>query len=180
MSEDTKLHKINVLITTDKEWKSADVADTVQELLAMENDVEDPSFIGIDAASDPTNNDRDLPDAVEETLEILELYCSFLRMKLEENKGLEIFDEGMSMVEHGITDLKACVRCAQTLSSKIRPDNIKIAKLGLKDLEDAPEEILHAIAHVMGLEAGACQVMSRSDMLEWIKNNMRGEPRTIN
>ena len=180
MSEDTKLHKINVVVTTNSDWKSDDVADTIKELLEMENDVEDPSFTEISAISDPTNNDMGIRDSIEESLEILSIYCAFLKMKLEEAKVMDMFNEGMSMIEHGITDIKACARCVQTFSSKLVPNDIKIAKLGLKDLEDAPEEILHAIAHVMGLEAGACQTMSRSDMLEWIKNSMRGEPRTIN
>jgi hypothetical protein len=180
MSDDnTKVHKINVIVTTDKEWESDDVADTIKELLEMENDTEDPSFTDIGVASDPTNDGTDMQEAVEETLDLLSLYCTYLRMRLDEHKGLELFNTGMTMIEHGVTDLKACVRCAQIFANKTSP-NIKVAKIGLKELEDAPEEILHAIAHVMGLESGPCRTMSRQDILEWIKNNMRGEPRTIN
>jgi hypothetical protein len=177
----TKVHKINVIVTTDKEWESDDVADTIKELLEMDNDVEDPSFTEIGAASDPTNDGTDMQEAIEETLELLSLYCSYLRMRLDEHKGLELFNTGMTMIEHGVTDLKACVRCAQTFANKIEiPSNVKAVKVGLDDLNDAPKEIVHAVAHMMGLEPGECELMSKEDMVDWIKDNVRGEPRTIN
>lgn len=180
MSEDnTKVHKINVIVTTNKEWESDDVADTIKELLVMDNDVEDPSFTEIGAASDPTNEGTDIQEAIGDTLEILSLYSSYLRMRLDEHKGLELFDVGMAMVEHGITDLKACVRCAQVLANEVSP-YIKVAKVGLDDLIHAPEEVIHAIAHTLGMERGVCKDMSKEEMIDWIKDNVRGEPRTIN
>lgn len=179
MTEDTRMHKINVLVTTDKKWKSEDVAATIKELLEMENDVDDPSFTDIDVVSDPTNIDTGMQEAIEETLDILSLYSSYLRRRLGEHNILHMFEEGISMIEHGVVDVRACVRCAQIFASKSKPD-VKVAKIGLKELEDAPEEVLHAIAHVLGLEPGLCETMSRDDMLAWIKNSMKGEPRTIN
>jgi len=181
MNEDnTKTHKINLIITTDKEWKSDDVAETVQELLEMDNDgVENPSFIDVEAMSDPTNSDVGLQESIESSLGVLEIYAECLEYKLNENKALEMFKSGIDMIKHGITDLKACVRCAQFLSSKLHPD-IQVAKVGLEDLQHAPKEVIHAIAHILGLEPGVCESMSKDEMIEWIKDNVRGEPRTIN
>ena len=179
MSEDnTKTHKINVIVTTDKEWKSDDVADTIRGLLEMDNDVEDPSFTDIAAASDPSNADTDLQDSIEGILELVELYARLLKAKVDDHKGLEMFKEGIETLEHGVVDLNACLRCARFVASK-SPD-IKIAKVGLDELDGAPEEVIHAIAHTLGLGKGECMDMSKEEMIDWIKNSMRGEPRTIN
>jgi len=180
MTEDTRTHKINLIITTNKEWKSEDVVKTVQELLEMENDgVENPSFIDIEAMNDPTNSDMGLQDSIESSLGVMGIYADSLEYKLSTNNALEMFKDGINMIKHGITDLKACVRCAQFLSAKLHPD-IKIAKVGLEELKHAPEEVIHAIAHTLGMDHGACEGMSKDDMIAWIENNVRGEPRTIN
>lgn len=178
MAEDLKSHKINVILTTNSKWKSEDVATQVVELLKMDNDVEEPEFTNIIASSDPSNPDTDLQDSIEGVIELIGLYTSLLKVNIGVHKGLKMLKGGVETLEHGVVDLRACLRCIEYMASE--PPDIKVAKVNLDDLGDAPEEIIHATAHMLGLGRGECESMSKEEMIDWIKNSMRSEPRTIN
>lgn len=177
MEEKGKIHKINVVIATNDDWESKDVAEQVAELLRMDNEDDGP-FENIHAKPDPANEDTETQTAIEESLTLIEFYAGVIRIKVENHRGLGMFWEGIEKVEHGITDLKACVRSAKFIANKT--SDVQVAKLGLQDLDEAPPEILHAIAHSLGLEEGECSNMSPDDMADWIKSAVAGPPKTVN
>lgn len=179
MPEETlKEHRLYVIVTTDKSWKTEDVAKQVEDLLIDSQD-EDGPFEEISATADPINEDTVMPDAVDGTLSLLDIYIGFLREKAEDENVLHIFREGLERVEHGITDLKACVRCIKLFSADMQSPELRVKTLNSENLDEAPVELLHVIAHKMGLESPECATMDRDDLIKWIKERM-DPPRTIN
>ena len=176
MEEKGKIHKINVVIATNDDWQSQDVAEQVAELLQMENEDGGP-FENIHAKPDPANEDTETQTAMEESLALIEFYTGILRIKIEDHRGLGMLWEGLEKVEHGITDLKACLRSIKFIAEK---SSLQVAKVGLQDLDEAPPEVLHAIAHYMGLKEEECKEMSPEDMVDWIKSAVAGPPETVN
>lgn len=177
MSEEAlKEHRLYLTVSTNPEYKTENVAKLVQDLLIDLQD-EDGPFEEVSASMDPINEDTEMPDAVEGTLTLLDIYTGFLREKTEDDNMLEFFRAGIEKLEHGVTDLKACVRCIKLFSSQMQEGpQIKIMQ---GNLEDAPYEVLHALAHKMGLEPSQCATMDRDDLVNWLREKM-DPPRTIN
>lgn len=176
--ETQKEHRLYVVITTDQSWKTEAVAEKVQDML-IESQDEDGPFEEVIASADPINEDTEIPEAMEGTLSLMDIYTEFLREKAEQGGTLEIFREGMERIEHGITDLKACARCLRTISAQQMLPSFKVQMIDKDNLEEAPEEVLHALAHRLGLEPPECEMMNRDDMIKWIKEHTE-PPRTIN
>lgn len=172
---DTKIHKINVTLHTPEEWTSNAVAETVKELLMMDNEDDGP-FTEIVTVPDPVNGEEETGVAIEESLSLIRLYTDFLKIRISDGGAMNLFREGVEKLEHGITDLNACIRCMHHISDKLP---FKVMRLQDKDLDDAPEEILHVIAHDMGLDRDTCHTLSRDDIVKWIRERAHGET-TIN
>lgn len=179
MAEEPIIHKINVTLLADPKWKSKEVAETVTELLVMDNDGGGP-FSDIRALPDPVTDDAaEIPEVIEEVLDLVHVYATFLHHKIANNAGLEALDEGVQKLEHGITDMKACMRCLTFIAEKLQKPEMHVARLDYRDLKEAPEGIVHAVAHEMGLDPDSCKTMSKDDMVKWVLEKVEG-PRTIN
>jgi hypothetical protein len=179
MSEETpKEHRLYVVITTDRSWSTENVDKQVQELLIDLQD-EDGPFEEVMASADPINEDTEMPDAVDGTLSLLDIYTGFLREKAEQEGVLEVFREGLEKLEHGVTDLKACTRCIKTIGAQQMP-GLQVRMLDQSNLEEALPELLHALAHKLGLDSPTCATMDRDDLIQWIRSQMEPPPRTIN
>lgn len=172
---ETRIHKINITLQAPEEWTSDSVAETVKELLVMDNEDEGP-FAEITSVPDPISSDGETGVAVEESLSLIQLYTNFLKMRASEGGAMDLFRDGIEKLEHGITDLNACVRCMHYISDKLP---FKVMTLRDDDLADAPEELLHTIAHNMGLDRDTCHTLSKDDVIKWIREKTRGEE-TVN
>lgn len=172
---ETKIHKINVTLHAPEAWTSDAVAETVKELLVMDNEDGGP-FKDIITLPDPVNGEGETGVAIEESLSLIRLYVDFLKTRVSDGGAMNLFREGIEKLEHGIVDLNACIRCMHFISDKLP---FKVMKLKDEDLDGAPEEILHAIAHGMGLDGDTCHTLSKDEIVKWIREKVRGED-TVN
>lgn len=178
MAEDKKAHRVSVMLNSPEVWKSQEVADTIYEMI-MDLIEDDKPFSEVNVTVDPLNSEAVMPDVAHETLELVSVYMEALRIKAKEYGVLDMLREGLETVEHGVTDLRACLRCLEQVQDKFSKSLIPVKMLDMDNIGEAPEDILHAIAHRMGLDPAECEGMNPEDFVEWIKNKLEPK-RTLN
>lgn len=178
MSEEKRMHKVNVILSAPPEWETKSVVDTIYEMI-MDLIEDDQPFSEVSVSVDPLNSDAHMPEVATATLEVMRIYAEGLRVKAKEYSISDMLDEGLSKIEHGITDLTACMRVLTKVQDNFTKSIIPLDAISAEDLEEAPREVLHIVAHQMGLGPAECADMDAEDLANWIKE--KNEPkRTIN
>lgn len=178
MVEDKKAHRVSIMLNSPEVWKSQEVADTIYEMI-MDLIEDDKPFSEVNVTVDPLNSEAVMPDAAHETLELVSVYMEALRIKAKEYGVLGMLRKGLETVEHGVTDLRACLRCLEQVQDKFSKNIISVEMLDTDNIGEVPEDILHAIAHRMGLEPSECENMNTDDFVDWIKDKVNPK-RTLN
>ena len=178
MSEEKRMHKVNVILAAPPEWEPKSVADTIYEMI-MDLIEDDQPFSEVSVRVDPLNSDAPMPKVAMATLEIMRVYTESLRVRAKEYSISEMLDEGLAKIEHGITDLAACMRVLDKVQDKFTKSIIPLEVISAEDLGEAPREVLHAMAHQMGLGSPECNDMDAEDLADWIKERTSPK-RTIN
>lgn len=138
------------------------VYDCLQKLTAVGCQIND-----ILAYPDAINADIEPPVSILVALEIMSAYSDYIRSEFDEGGYSKAVEEGLRHLDKGLAFLRGCLTCCMP----------QIRELTRANLDEAPEPILHLLAHSMGLTN--CGGMDRDALLQWIKKMMDGDTEEV-
>jgi hypothetical protein len=158
--------------------KTDEVTDAIRARLerSLRRDL-DCGVQAVEAYPDSINEDIPPPHAVISSLKLISTYLDHMRDLLADNDLIPAADVGLRQIESGISYLRGClsgIAHGKTESCAKQPE---VRLLNKENLEEAPEPLLHLVAHRMGLKD--CAGMSKPRLIEWIKNRIDEEEAKI-
>jgi hypothetical protein len=127
---------------------------------------------GVLVSPDAVNEDIHPPASIHAALDLIKVYADLLRGDFDEGGHTKAAEEGLQQIEAGVAFLRGCMqglRQAQATGDHTP----QIRSLTRDNLDQAPEPILHIVAHQMGLTD--CSGMDKERLVEWIKRRLDGD-----
>lgn len=129
--------------------------------------------------------DQPLMELIRMAKNQLEHIVDIIKDAAEDQNALDIYETGLKRIDDGITWIASAAHTVEVLHK--RASEFKDSLLGhvhpvnAGNLEQMPDEVLHAIAHRILHEEGAddCtihQTMGREELIEYIKDRMDSQP----
>jgi len=156
-------------VTGDQLPSSSVMADIVYDQLEKMS-MDGCQINDISAYPDSINDDVTPPTSILASLDLMQNYLQHVRAGFEEGEYLKAADEGLRQIESGIAYLKGCLSGIKAGRSEEVCSTPEIRAITRENLAEAPEPILHFIAHRMGL--AECGGMSKDDIVQWITNKL--------
>lgn len=137
--------------------------------------IEKMSMVGcqvqdISAYPDSINEDVSPPTSIQASLDLMQSYLTHVREGFEEGDYTKAADEGLRQIESGIAYLKGCLSGIKAGKNEAACSTPEIRAITRENLAEAPEPILHLIAHRMGLSD--CAGMDKEALVQWITNKL--------
>lgn len=126
---------------------------------------------GVLVSPDAVNEDIQPPASIHAALDLIRVYADLLRGDFNEGGHIKAAEEGLQQIEAGVAFLRGCMQGLKARDAGEPTPQIR--SLTRDNLEQAPEPILHIVAHQMGLTD--CSGMDKERLVEWIKRRLDGD-----
>jgi len=128
---------------------------------------------------DALSSDLSHPRAVVKALDRISEYVTMIGARFEEGSFNDVTKKGLEKLTVGVSYLQGCMAVIMDVADRMAASHhhLEVKHLTPETLSEAPEPLLHFVAHEMGLEN--CAGMDKPALVEWIKAKIEEKKQSI-